>query len=249
MRIPLTVFDAVAMAAAPDKAIGKGNEKLGRRVGTFSLPAVHTCHLGSTPTCRSLCYADSPQSHFVGPVVQNRYWANLTFSKADRFVAEMTARVTKKRLSAFRWHVSGDLYSVAYAARVLAVMRGTPGTPAYIYTRAWKDAGVRAVVAQMVALPHVQVWFSCDRDSGPPPAVPGARRAYLQVLPGDEPAYPVDLVFRDRRARAVVAKRVAGALVCPVENGATKNVTCEKCRVCFTDPAVDPTRRTRRDVA
>jgi hypothetical protein len=249
MRIPLAVVDTTSMADAPERAIGKGNEKLGRRVGTFSLPSVHTCHLGSTPTCRSLCYADSPQSHFSMPATQRRYWTNLAFTRDHRFVPEMIGRIAGKKLVAFRWHVSGDLYSAGYAAKVLAVMSATPEAPAYIYTRAWRDAGVRAVLATMAALPHVQVWLSCDRDSGPPAAVPGTRRAYLQTLPGDEPGYPVDLVFRDRPARRTVAKRVAGALVCPVENGVSHSVTCDRCRVCFSDPVTDPARRTRRDAA
>jgi hypothetical protein len=43
-----------------------------------------------------------------------------------------------------------------------------------------------------------------------------------------------DLVFRVHRLRKAVAKRVALALVCPVENGATGHRTdCGRCRLCI----------------
>jgi hypothetical protein len=43
-----------------------------------------------------------------------------------------------------------------------------------------------------------------------------------------------DLVFRVRRLRKTVAKRVALAVVCPVENGATgRRTDCGRCRLCI----------------
>lgn len=239
----LLVLQPNDLETAAESAVGSGNEKLGSRIGTFSLPAIHTCHLGSTETCRSRCYADS--GHFVGTNVQRRYSLNLAFTRRPDFVAKMLARIQKKERTAFRWHVAGDLYSVEYAVKLAAVMLACPKLPMFIYTRTWRNENMRPVLRLMAGLPNVQLWLSCDQDTGEPVDIPGARRAYMQVENDPGPAYSVDLVFRDKPVRtASVAKRVAGAVVCPVENGTKTDITCEKCRICFTDPAVDPTRRT-----
>jgi len=64
------------------------------------------------------------------------------------------------------------------------------------------------------------------------------------VEPGDLPPR-ADLVFRVRRLRGAVAKRVGcrsgpPALVCPVENGATGHRTdCGRCGLCWRGPPTD----------
>ena len=91
----------------------------------------------------------------------------------------------------------------------------------------------------------MSLWFSVDRDSGPPPIVPHVRQAYLLAV-GEADAgvlADADLVFRvplPRRpgrsnAYARPAKRANGVLICPKEQGINRKVeiTCSSCRICF----------------
>ena len=85
----------------------------------------------------------------------------------------------------------------------------------------------------MARQPNGRLWYSCDRDTGVPGAVPEqVRVAYLRTDERDQPAG--DLVFRIRRLRRRPFKRINLVLVCPVENGATGHGTvCERCGVCW----------------
>ena len=62
---------------------------------------------------------------------------------------------------------------------------------------------------------------------------PGVRLAWLMTRPDDLPPR-ADLIFRTLPLRRAVVKRVALALVCPTENGATgRRTDCARCRVCW----------------
>jgi len=231
-KVALPLVTGQEIAKSNQHSIGNGNIKLGKRIGTFSLPAIHTCELGSTPTCRDLCYACTSNSFFMMSNVIKRYQTNLAFSHTSEFVDSMVKQIRKKKLIAFRWHVSGDLYSPAYAAKILSVISRTPEVNHYLYTRTWRSLKMRPIISAIASQPNVLLWLSCDRDTGEPVEIPESRRAYLQVSEDDVPSYNVDLVFRDAPLRETVVKRVSGAIVCPVENGVT-NTTCQKCQICI----------------
>lgn len=217
-----------------------GNEKLGGNVLTFSLPAVYTC-TGSTSLCRTLCYACRPQSRFGGEEVQARYWENWRLSLRPDFVDSVVrayGRLTRGDVLT-RLHVSGDFYSPAYAGKWLAVMGAVPRSTFWLYTRGWRDPALLPALESMAGLANVFVWYSCDLETGRPESVPfRVRLAYLMVHDGDVPPYPVDLCFRDRPLTGGVVKFAGRALVCPAENGISRGVTCEKCRVCLRDRPV-----------
>lgn len=223
----------------------EGNEKLGDRVLTFSLPAVFTC-TGSTSLCRALCYVCRPQSRFNTSEVQSRYWQNWQLSLHPDFVdlvVKAYARLTRREVLT-RLHVAGDFYDVIYASKWLAIMRACPRVTFWFYTRGWRDPSILPVLEAMAALPNVCAWYSCDRETGAPVSVPPrVRLAYVMVHKGDISPYPVDLYFRDRPLTDSMAKFLGKTLVCPAENGAT-HTTCDRCRVCLTEPSSEGPRRT-----
>lgn len=226
------------------EVFGRGNDKLGAGILTFSLPAITTCP-GSSGLCRALCYADKKNSRFSGDVVQARYDRNWVLAERDDFAEILAKRLQHSRTAVLRWHVSGDVYNAIYATKILQVTRKSPQVQAYLYTRSWRDPAVAAVLSEIAREPNIEVWYSCDRETGIPQPPPRARTAYMLSSPDDTPQTPVDLVFRTDHLRHTVQKYVAGSLVCPVENGVSKAVQCTTCRICFSDPAVYTARRTR----
>lgn len=210
----------------------RGNTKLGRSIYTFSLPAIITCP-GSTETCRDLCYACKTKSIFNSSTVQTRYWKNYIFSQRSDFAEVMINTLKKLGINYFRWHVSGDIYSIKYALNICLIIKNTPSIKHTIYTRSWREEDVESILFRISDLKNINLWYSCDRDTGYPVCIPpGVRLCYLQVKHNDIPDYKVDLFFRDHQLQDVVIKNINGTLVCPVENGITQT-TCDKCKVCY----------------
>lgn len=218
----------------------RGNGKLGPGVWTFDLPAVSTCP-GSTPTCRKACYAR--RGNYGWRTVQARQHANerLTRLPAKDFVRTLLGLIDAHGIAVVRVHTSGDFKSVAYCRAWLRVARARPETRFFFYTRSWRRRGFPPVLAAFAALPNAHVWFSCDRDTGPPRRPPpGVRLAWL-VTAADEPAPGVvpDLVFRTANLRDTPAAVWYGGPVCPTETGlpGAHDVTCTACGKCFGGPA------------
>jgi hypothetical protein len=139
-----------------------------------------------------------------------------------------------------RWMVSGDVYSVGFAKKLLAVVRRTPNVRHFLYTRSWRVASIRPVLLALAAEPNCRVWFSCDRDSGTPfPVPPGVRCAWMMADPSEAETHAdhvaaCHLVFRVRRLRNTPALKVCGVTTCPVENGVTGHDTdCGRCGLCW----------------
>jgi hypothetical protein len=245
-QLDLRPFDSVGPVTTVDELFCDGNTKLGQHVLTFSLPAVFTC-TGSTGVCRTLCYVCRPASRFAGEHVRDRYWDNFNLSRRHDFADAVLAaygRLKRKEVLT-RLHVSGDFYDNRYASAWLRVMRESPSVSFWFYTRGWRDPSVRPAVEQMAQLPNVFAWYSCDMETGEPKGKPArVRTAYMMVHEVDVPSYPVDLYFRDRPVAGTVVKSIGGTLVCPAENGATQT-TCERCRICLSEPSSVGPRRTR----
>lgn len=213
----------------------EGNGKLGERgIFVFSLPVHSTCP-GSTPTCRACCYADSGQIKMQ----QHRYRSKLESAKADSFVSRMVAEIRRGWIGCVRFHVSGDFFSAEYVAKWEAIARALPHVRFYGYTRSWRVPGMALALASLARLGNVRLYFSCDKDSGVPARVPArVRLAYLQTAIDDLPPASFHdregVIFRVRKLRSTVAKRIGLVMVCPVENGATKHRTdCARCKVCI----------------
>jgi hypothetical protein len=237
--------------APPDREnllAGPHNARLGTAIHAFNIPAEpHLC-LGSTQVCEAACYAKA----FLFALQRERHRRNYQRSLQADFPNLMIAEIRRGMIGVIRIHTSGDFYEANYVRRWTEVARACPGTKFFAYTRSWRHAEVLAELIELARQPNVHLWFSQDRETGPSPTVARVRRAYLLPVDESEANVPekVDLVFRvplPRRpgqptAYARPAKRANGALICPKEQGITRQVemTCSRCRICFTDRGTRP---------
>lgn len=229
-----------------------GDRKLGgRRIWGFGLPSgtPDACP-GLSAVCRTHCYAAAVERY--RPAAAAAYRRNLARSRRRDFAVRLRAFLIAHAVAVVRVHTGGDFYGRRYARQWLRVMRRSPRVTFYFYTRSWRVPAVRAVIERMAALPNCAAWYSCDRDTGVPAAVPaGVRLAWLATADDDVPPAGADLVFRIRRLRHRPAAP-GGSLVCPGEDGVTRTrrVTCDRCGVCwhpararrFPLPVIEPTR-------
>lgn len=215
--------------------LGRGNRKLGKRIFTFSLPAVSTCP-GRTKTCEGACYARRGYMALQKACFER----NLKSAKRSDFV-DRVVREIGRRPKIVRIHVSGDFFSDEYVRKWIEIAKKAPHARFYTYSRSWRVPEMRKSLERLAALPNVRMWFSVDRESGHPDKVPSTVRiAYMSMNDADRPGKS-DLVFRVRRQS--VMKRMDGRIVCPVENGVSFNTTCDRCSLCVTkDEAKDPRR-------
>ena len=127
------------------------------KLGTFSwsLQAVETCPGavgadGQLVAACSGCYATAGCYNFPD-TKKVRKDNKAAWQEAD-WVEVMVSKLKKQ--THFRWFDSGDLYSVALAEKVLAVMQATPNTKHWLPTRMAKFPKFRALLAAMQALPE-----------------------------------------------------------------------------------------------
>ena len=224
----------------------QGNHKLGGRlIWSFSLPSARpdVC-VGMSDLCRKHCYARRTEG--FRPAVLARYEANHRLSLTPTFARRVRAFLVAHDVTVVRLHVGGDFFSPAYAKKWLRVMRHSPRVRFYFYTRAWRDQAMRGILERMAVLPNCRAWYSCDRETGVPSAVPpGVRLAWLSVAPDDMPPASASLVCRIRGLRRHEATHLEGVRVCPAEDGTPRAgpVTCERCQSCWQPlPAAGPMR-------
>lgn len=217
-----------------------GNSKLGQLIHHWSIPSVvPSICVGATDLCRKLCYAG--RAHYNRRNVKEALLRNYKESQEDNFVSLIRRRIDELFVRVLRIHASGDFYSGVYVDKWIEIARSKPGVMFYAYTRSWRHALILERLIELAKLPNVWLWFSCDRESGPPPEVSQVRRAFLMVDDDDIPQFAVDLIFRDQH-KDTLLKWVGPALVCPAENGVT-SVTCSQCQLCFRHQPV-PVKRT-----
>jgi len=181
------------------------------------------------------------------PAVKAAHRSNWKASRRQDFVTKMIAEIQRRRCEIVRISISGDFYSPDYVEKWVEIVRNCPTTVFFSYTRSWRLAAIRPALDRLAALPNMRLWWSVDSETGIPDDVPPrVRLAYMSVALIDEPAQPVDLVFRDYPIRGITQKRVAGAMVCPPENGVTK-INCEKCGFCWRNrPSSRPAQASNR---
>ena len=216
-----------------------GNHKLGGHlIWGFALPSgtAEVC-VGMTPACRADCYAVRTEGY--RRTAAARYRANLVRSRRRDFVRRVRAVLVAHAVRVVRIHTGGDFYSAAYARKWLKVIRTSPRTRFFFYTRSWRTPTIKAVIDRMAALPNCRAWYSTDRDTGMPANVPPrVRVAWLMIDPTDAPPAGTDLVFRVRRLRNRTTP-VHTACVCPAEDGISlpRAVTCDRCGFCWRPTA------------
>lgn len=236
--------DSPTLVARPRQPalLRRGNTKLGPDlIWTFSLPAEQTCP-GATDACRAACYAKKGRYAFSR--IRGLYARNLEESRRGDFAARVASEVRLAAIRVVRIHGSGDFYDAGYVGRWAGVARRRPEATFYAYTRSWRLPEVRDALRGLAALPNVHLWYSADRDSGPPPRDRGVRIAWM-IAAGEAPAtVPIeaDLAFRVRDDGPL--KWANGVQVCPYEQGVGRKVpriTCDRCRICFSTPRAERT--------
>lgn len=176
---------------------------------SWSLQALETCQgsIGAdgelVPACAG-CYATQGTYNFPG--TKKVRFDNKQAWQDDAWVDTMVGALKKQKY--FRWFDSGDMYSIALALKMYAVMVKTPHVKHWLPTRMHKFAKYQQVLTKMAALPNVMVRPSSD-------AVDGTFTAGVHgstILP-EGMAVP------------------AGVKVCTAP---TTNGKCSGCRACYS---------------
>lgn len=220
----------------------KKNGKLGKIIN-FSIPPVNTCP-GATETCISKCYARKKRYH--SKKVKNKLQSNFKLTqKHDFHSIAINALQNVANNSKVRIHAAGDFYNPAYVKKWIKIIKHYPQIQFWCYTRSWRIPKIMKELTKLAKLPNIQIWFSCDKDTGKPTIIPNnVRLAYLMLENDDTPDYETDLLFRDYKIRNTILKHKKGTLICPAENGISKT-TCEQCQICSLSPIEKPNKRTK----
>lgn len=214
------------MSSNPARIAVGNNSKLGKGFGNFNLPILETCP-GATEMCRRVCYGR--KGNFLFPAVQNR--ANLNYEGAQRsdFVATIANQIRRSKMKVLRLHSTGDFFDPNYALAWASIALACPSVQFGAYTRSWSvSTKFVSRLREFADLPNVQLFLSVDEGdslcSSPSPDLFRFRFAYMN---------------REWQ-------RPAGSLRCPnqvqKERGkpAKELVTCERCMICYKDPAKYP---------
>lgn len=206
----------------------RGNSKLGK-IYNWSIPAIKTCP-GRSKLCEALCYA--AEGFFLMPSVKNVYAKNWRTARTKSFADRMIAEIHKKKCDIVRIHVAGDFFDATYIRKWAKIIKACPETRFYAYTRSWRVKRLTKALKELAALENLQLWWSVDKETGRGPNHPRIKQAYLATDDTDVPAFPVDLVFREKVE--TVMKKVDGVQVCPYETGLKiEKITCQTCKICF----------------
>ncbi len=175
---------------------------------------------------------------------------NWELSKQKGWTDKMREEIDKKKVKTLRIHVAGDFYSKAYINNWHRVVKSRPEVTFYAYTRSWNTEELLPNLVKLSGCSNMYLWWSDDHAIPEPPRADGVRIAYLSKGEDDYPEYPVNLVFREiQNKEKPVLKSLGpyGAVVCPPEQGIeqTKDITCQKCQLCYTERGNRVFRRAR----
>jgi hypothetical protein len=223
------------------------------RPNAFSMIQIDDCP-GSTPSCRAVCYVHNvakfaPNTHAL--YKHNSEQIRRILASPDLAAAwEITFAhwINDNALGGFRWHVSGDIFSMSYARWIEAVCRRTPRVKHWIYTRSFDYLDPIARVATING-GNLTVNLSCDADNYPAAVIASSRQGGLRLcyltLNGDVPNDLPDesVIFPDYglRGGTEAGARWFGnlspqykSLVCPVDyHGKSEQRRCGPCNRCL----------------
>jgi hypothetical protein len=169
------------------------------------------------------------------PNVVNSHQRNFQYSKTPEFADWMVASLQTSFVRVMRIHVSGDFYTNEYIHKWIDVVKRSPDTQFFAYTRSWRIDYMLPELIRLAGLPNMQLWWSIDRETGPAPTIKGIRRAYMAITDVDAQNAPndCDLIFRDNQD--TIMKRANGIPVCPTEMGFVqkRKTTCSTCGICW----------------
>jgi hypothetical protein len=209
-----------------------GNEKLSQQAFHFDLPAGRTCP-GKSRLCHSRCYAR--RGRFTFPQVQERLQWCFEQSKRSDFVDRMVDELYRKGVLLMRWNCSGDVYSPAFARKMLEVMARSQHTQFWLYTRSYRVPTIYPILKAMAALQNCKLWFSVDSETGYPAEVPENVRVAFMQTDVDDDMEDADLVFLDHPLRKQPIPLFVLEKACPAETpkGKERGTTCATCARCW----------------
>jgi hypothetical protein len=216
----------------------------------FSLVEIDDCP-GSTGVCRESCYVHgirqySPETHELYIHNSRTIREILAGGHSDEWAAIFADYIARHCAGGFRWHVSGDIFSLAYAQWIARVCALSASVRHWIYTRSFE------YVAALHGIPNLTVNLSCDSENYRRARVthadfPKTRLCFL-TRDGDVPPDLDDgsVIFPDYRLRG---GNEAGqvwfegltpqykSFVCPVDfHGKAENRRCGPCDRCLIAP-------------
>lgn len=219
----------------------------------FSLVQIKDCP-GSTASCRAACYVHNLERH--KPEVHRLYQHN---SEAIRkilkepHIAAEWAMIVGRWISencrgGFRWHVSGDIFSIDYAEWIASVCWKSPQVRHWIYTKSLQFLGP-LIPVHTKRRGNLSINLSADQDNW---EIVGKKADMLELrvcymtIDGRLPLslLPGDVIFPDYALRG---GNPAGQewfeklspeykqMVCPVDyHGKAENRRCGPCNRCLT---------------
>jgi len=218
----------------------------------FSLAQIDTCPM-RTPTCESSCYVHGLQKH--APKIHEMYVHNTRMMRdivrgnSDGFWADAMAQYIRKNCPDFRWHVSGDIFSIGYAKFIAGVCSRTLHTTKHwIYTRSF------ALMEPLLYVRNLELNLSADRDNlwlaKRYHEETGKRICYMasdtrpttywlqmlvdcESLPDDSVIFP-DYPLRGKGAFFESLSKRCRKMLCPVDTfGKSEKRRCGVCRKCM----------------
>jgi hypothetical protein len=216
----------------------------------FSLVHIEDCP-GSTPTCRASCYVHGLHKHapdtFALYEHNSREIRRIIESPHDLEWANILAHwMTANCAGGFRWHVSGDIFSLVYAKFITTVCSYSPNVDHWIYTRSIQYAP-NLMEASMTRGGNLAINISADRDNYDQ-AREVADRLGLRVCYMTQGVTPGtmrndDVIFPDYALRGGNAEGQSWfgalpanykAMVCPVDyHGKSERRRCGPCDRCL----------------
>jgi len=203
----ITVTKRKKIKIVKEIIISPNNTKLGK-IPSFSLPAITSCP-GKTQWCSTLCYADKIARIYKNAAKSyetNFDTAQFNLDFVDLMNAELL-KLTKKGITTFRIHVSGDFYNVKYIYNWIKIIKANPHITFYGYTRSWSVPHMLSHLEALRSLQNVILFASTDGTT------------CNDVPNGWREAYAGDL---KPPTRTVTCLEQAG-----------KVATCDKCKLCF----------------
>ena len=233
-----------------------GNQKVTAHPGTFdspnancfSLMAVADCPY-ATKTCMGSCYIANLKKH--RPDIYGAYEINSAMIRQilrDEFTSRLWAEHLGKHIrencvGGFRWHVSGDVFSQAYADWIVLVCDSSPNVQHWIYTRS------TFAVDTLCQAKNLSVNLSADKDNYNQmfhvrrmQSTQGRdlRICYMTLdgfVPDDLP--DGSIIFPDYSLRGDTEWMISlpgrmKKMVCPVDFiGKSSHIRCEVCKKCL----------------
>lgn len=207
----------------------KDGSKIGKHVGSFSLPPIESCAHG-VPCADSGCYAIKAFAMRPGvEAAQEKNYALINEGRFDQFVSECVNFIRKYKITLFRFHVSGDVYCNDMKGYVEAMMRIASeckelGVRFWTYTKMYNAfSGVNVPENFTVIL---SAWGKFQ----PPESMAKKFPVAFLYDPADENIKR----YVPEVKHAYDPDEKEGIVVCPCTEADSQHVTCETCTRCFS---------------